>query len=231
MLVNDVEISNCFELRKAYKSNEDIKNGTAGEPFMALHPDAYLKFADELAPNLLVGHDMLVCFPAFDQYGRPLMEGAFSMCFRYDSFRESLPILGLIHNDVADPNPMNKVEGDFYIYSNKHLTYTVKGKETNMSSIIELIDSAKFLQTSKKGTPPPPNFKVDHPAWDTACSAFQNERKKEIWAAIERALDKMKLPEFSTNELFVTNLVGRNFPKQASELICPPLAHTVTPED
>eukprot|EP00966_Prymnesium_polylepis_P228630 5291105-Prymnesium_polylepis.1 len=70
---------------------------------------------------------------------------------------------------------------------------------------------------------------IDCPAWDTACSAFQNARKDEIWAAIKHAVvDEMKLPPFSTNELFVTILVGRKFPKHASELICDPLTETIT---
>lgn len=195
MAKNKVDTKNLFAMREDDPTQVD--------------PEAMINFLDMLLPNLIPGKDIIVGVPAFDENGKS--EGAaFSLWFHYPNDFEYLPLLGLVHNvDPSDQSLVHKVEGNFYIATNKNRDiYAVDESGGGHSMQLRKHDSF---------TPVVPNDEAplyDYSAWIKACSIFQTKCQASIWNSLEEIVKKNGLPGFDKSTMLTTNLKDMAFPKQ-----------------
>ena len=202
----------------------------------AVHPMAYITFIDELMANLSAEHDMVVCTPPIVD-GKPDMRVAFSVLLHYPTFRRNVPLLGLKHNDIADTGATCKVQGNYFIISNVNLKGVIEREDMCMS--IETFSAEQFHPSD--GEVPTEDFNgsqdsesfnfnpqfprffhegIDYSAWRKACSDLQANMKEDVWDKLSTFCISNDLPGFATDQLFATNLVSFNVPKDTTGIFC-----------
>lgn len=198
-----------------------------GSPVVS--PEAVIIFMDLLYPCLIPGHDMILCLPPLvdDQL---VMDAAFHVRFSYPDFRVKIPLLGTYHNDIADPSSVMVQDENLYILSNVPLDFVLPNDETGAHVSIPLHGASAFLPDTKelafhngKFSDPDVQSKYeevisrdeepDFEVWEGACIRFQQACMKAIYSNIMEAAKNTDMVEFSTEALFVTNLIGMRIPK------------------
>lgn len=210
---NGVDTKNLFAMREDDPTQVD--------------PNAMVNFLDVLLPNLISRKDIVVGFPAFDDNGKA-RGAAFSLWFHYPPEVDYLPLLGLVHNvDPSDPHPTSKVDGNFYVTTNKKCDISAVdecggGLSINLRSHQDFLPdiSDKKYESDMKyheyylGYDDDSEPRIDYLAWHTACSAFQKNCQSSIWDSLDDLVRKNGLPGFDKSEMFTTNLKDMEFPKQ-----------------
>ena len=209
---NGVESKNLFAMRDDDPTQVD--------------PEAMLNFLDMLHPNLIPGKDIVVGIPAFDETGKA-KGAAFSLWFHYPEGVQYLPLLGLVHNvDPSDPSPTSKVEGNFYVATNKKRgigasdekgggrSIRLRSHEDFLPDIAHHMYESGFDKDALAGVSDDEEPRTDWSAWHTACSAFQKNCQSSIWDSLEDLVNKNGLPGFDKSVMVTTNLKDMEFPKQ-----------------
>jgi len=206
---NGVDSFNMFAMREDDPSQVD--------------PEAMINFLDMLLPNLIPGKDIVVGIPAFDENGTA-KSAAFSVWFHYPEGVEYLPLLGLVHNvDPSDTNLTSKVEGNFYIATNKKCGIGAVDEGGGGLKPISLCSHQDFLPQMKH-EPYQSDFDkynsieycepfINYSAWCKAISAFQKNCQSSVWDTLEGVVKKNGLPGFDKSVMLTANLKGLEFPK------------------
>lgn len=213
MRENDVDLGNVFELDEE------------GE----VHPLALLAFVDQLLPNLRVGQELIVVVPPFDN-GKPLMNGAVSIAFKYPEPVKALPLLGLVHNfDPSLDCSEQEVEADFYVLSNKPVEFDFYNPESEVRTRVKLVNRTELLPEMPHSYRNRDDVhyrslvaehRVDYDAYFQACDWFQRQREAEIWNSLNPVLDQIGFPRVELDaSLFVNNLIGRKFHRDTTSFV------------
>ena len=221
----------CYETLTAMMQKHGVDVGcvfsTESEEEHAL---SRLRFLDELLPNLRPGCNMIVGIPAFDQDKKPMLNGAFSIVFRYPDCRRKLPILGLVHNVDHSNASTVAVEGNFYLWGNgefpvefAHPNPLVNGTDVALLGASAFLPNismhtqprqAHEMEYSYGMTPRPP----DYEGWIDACGLFQTNAQDKVMAAVRETLVQMELPALADERLYLTNLVGEVVPQYTTTM-------------
>jgi hypothetical protein len=213
---NNIKMSMLFEC-----TGEFEEDGTE-----VVEPEAAIVFMDLLYPNLLPGHDVLVCLPPVKE-GELVMEAAFNVRLSYPHFPGKIAIMGAQHNDMSTEGSEQEVEENFYIYSNMSIHCGMPNAETltNIPILLHKADSflpqtntvtrrfpsdivqAKYDAMIAKGENP------DMEAWHGACGEFQGQCRKKLFEQLASDGATYGLNAFNKDEMFATNLIGMKIPK------------------
>ena len=188
-------------------------------------------FLDMLLPNVIKGHDMLVCLPGMVE-GVPTMKTAFSLCFHYPSPPTHYPLTGLVHNDVAADKDEQVVEDNYYIVSNHPSSMYIKSEDaTNalpshvkLKPVSDFLPQPAQLQVEEGDVPCYRPIRIqpicidprNDPDWIGDCAMFQSMTQTAYWRSFEAVIETMGLPSFDKTSMYLTNLVGRSLPTTAT---------------
>lgn len=214
MKKNDVETKYLFAMRTDDPTQMD--------------PHAMINFLEMLLPNLISGKDIIVGVPAFDEGGKA-KSAAFSLWFRHPENIEQLPLLGLVHNvDPSDESPLSRVEGNFYVVTNKtrfiHAVddsgertrdLCLRAHDSFRPVVQETYQSGHDTYAMCEGDSSP---RYDYSAWFKACSAFQGRCQSSVWDSLEELVRKNGLPGFDKSVMLIANLKDMEFPKKTTTM-------------
>jgi hypothetical protein len=201
-----------------------------------VEPEAVILFMDMLYPNLIPQHDIILCLPPL--VGDELvMDAAFNVLLSYPDFRTHIPLLGAHHNDVGNPSSVIEQEENLFICANFPLDCVFPNSETGAHIPIPLHASSDFLPDiseirnfgkfssptmqaqydailTKRGASP------DFEAWESACIRFQDVCKTQIFDSIKEVGKSAGFcADFSTDAMFMTNLIGMRIPKTTTHML------------
>lgn len=198
-------------------------------------PEAAILFMDMLYPNLIPGHDIILCLPPL--VGDELvMDASFNVLLSYPDLRTKIPLLGAHHNDVSDPSSEIEQAENLFICANFPLEMMLPNADTGahipaplhsaadfLPDVHEIRNFGKFSNPSvqaqyegilNRGSSP------DLDAWESACSRFQDACKVQIFDSIKEVGKSAGFcTDFVTDEMFMTNLIGMRIPKTTTHMI------------
>lgn len=204
---NSVRMSNLFECTD--KLEDD---GTE-----QIQPEAITLFMELLYPNLIPGHDILVCLPPLKD-GKLVMETAFNVRLSYPDLPGKIAIMGAQHNDMSEDGSEQTVEENFYIYSNMSLEAFIPNKETTTGVPIVLHSADPFLPNSRRQRVAYGRTLFPDPgAWIDACEEYQNEIRERLFAQLREDGKSYELA-FDGSTLYATNIVGMRIPKSTTHM-------------
>ena len=201
-----------------------------------VEPEAAVTFMEHLYPNLIPGHDILVCLPPVKR-GELVMEAAFCVRLSYDFFPTKIAIMGAQHNDVdANERLLQRVDENFYVYSNVELHFGIPSDDyvgTITSVVLHKADAflpstnkvgmrndfvservrAQFDQIFQRGEEP------DVETWYSSCVQFQNQCREKLFGQLVVDGQSYKLGSFDGTALYATNLVGMQIPCNTTHIV------------
>jgi len=190
-----------------------------------VEPEAAVVFMDLLYPNLVPGHDILVCVPLVKE-GTLMMESAFNVRLSYPHFPLKIAIMGAQHNDMATEGFEQEVEENFYIYSNMDLRCGIPDVETMTTVPVILHKAESFLPLIHGGVYSPGGIVDDRyeamiervkipdmEAWRGACEEFQLQCREKLFEQLKSDGASYGLDTFDKDTMYVTNIIGMNIPK------------------
>lgn len=198
-------------------------------------PEAAVLFMDMLYPNLIPQHDIILCLPPL--VGDELvMDASFNVLLSYPDLRTQIPLLGAHHNDVSNPSSEIEQEENLYICANFPLEMMLPNSETGAHIPVLLHSSADFLPDVNEirnfGKFSNPSVQAqyegiinrdacpDLDGWVSDCSRFQDACKVQIFDCVKEVAKSAGFcAAFSTDEMFMTNLVGMRIPKTTTHMI------------
>jgi hypothetical protein len=196
-------------------------------------PDAesLIAFTDQLYPLFKKGIDILVFVPKIEEDGTVKLNGSFPVHLRYRDLRKKIPILGLVHNDVADAESSTSlVEHSFKIFSNVPFKLSCHNEETGVTKPVVLHAGREYFPSAPEvvgclehGQPHYRSMyyspSVDYNAWHIGCDKFQKAIAKQIWASTYKACPSSDVnPE--CEDLFMCDLEGEFMPKFCTDFEC-----------
>jgi len=202
-------------------TGEFEKDGTE-----VVEPEAAVVFMDLLYPNLVPGHDILVCLPPAKD-GELVMEAAFNVRLSYPHFPGKVAIMGAQHNDMATEWSEQKVEENFYIYSNMELICSINNPETTTTVPVLLHKADSFLPQNnvtngrfssdlvqaKYDALIASDQRPDVEAWYMGCKEFQGQCRDKLFEQLKSDGASYGLKAFNQDKVYATNLIGMNIPK------------------
>lgn len=213
---NNITMSMLFEC-----TGEFEEDGTE-----IVEPEAAVVFMDLLYPNLLPGHDILVCLPPVKD-GELVMEAAFNVRLSYPHFPGKIAIMGAHHNDMATEGSEQEVEENFYIYSNMDLSCGIPNVETMTNIPIMLHKADSFLPhvdtvagsfssdivKAKYNAIVATGERPDMEAWQGGCKVFQGQCREKLFEQLKSDGESYGLDAFNKDAMYATNLIGMKIPK------------------
>lgn len=159
--------------------------------------EGVVRFYDQLLPVLRVGENLLIGMPPAGADSH-----LFNFTFKFSCMPKILPLMGLVHDvDPSLGEVAEKVEGDYFVYSNVPLELTV-GSDKMAETRVKLFDDESYLNS-----------------FNTADS-----KRSNVYASSELqqlGIDKLKSAMTTAvgidapGELHVANLVGLMLPNTA----------------
>ena len=191
-----------------------------------------LRFLDELLPNLRPGCNMIVGIPAFDQDKKPMLNGAFSIVFRYPDCRRKLPILGLVHNVDHSNASTVAVEGNFYLWGNGEFPVGLRTPTAGQRHGCRAARCLSVPAEHQHAHPAAPCARcaVPEPALvrhdprprlrglDRRVQSLSDERAGQGHGRVRETLVQMELPALADERLYLTNLVGEVVPQYTTTM-------------
>lgn len=197
-----------------------------------VEPEAAITFMELLYPNLLPGHDILVCLPPVKE-GQLVMEAAFNVRLSYPHFPGQIAVMGAQHNDMGTDGSEQEVEENFFIYSNMSLKCEIPNQETVTTVPVLLHNANSFMPTLSASHKRFVSEKTqkqydaivaqgenpDMEAWHGACADFQSQIREKLFAQLESDGKSYGLEGFTTSNMYATNLVGMRIPKNTTFMV------------
>lgn len=194
-----------------------------------VEPEAAITFMELLYPNLLPGHDILVCLPPVKE-GKLVMDAAFNVRLSYPHFPGKVAVMGAQHNDMATDGSEQEVEENFFIYSNMSLKCEIPNQETMTTVPVLLHNANSFMPTLSSSLKRFVSEKTqkqydemvahgetpDIEAWHGACADFQTQIREKLFAQLESDGASYGLKGFNKDDMYATNLVGMRIPKNTT---------------